>query len=150
MFAKSSVMVHGLLRMRVALAGLAVAASVWLSIASAHHSFAGVYDSSRSVTLDGVVTEFLFVHPHPFLLIRVVPAGGPEESWRAEMDNRFELADIGVTGRTFRPGDAVHVRGIPGRKEPHILYLMKLERGSDGLIYEQVGTSPRIEWPRKK
>ena len=100
--------------------------------------------------MDGVVTEFLFVHPHPILVIRILPADGSDESWRAEMDNRFELADIGVTARTFKPGDQVHIRGIPGRKEPRILYLMKLERGSDGLVYEQVGTTPRVEWPRQK
>ena len=119
--------------------------AAWASIAGAHHSFAAVYDSARNVTLEGVVTEFLFIHPHPFLVIRVTPADGPSESWRAEMDNRFELADIGVTAKTFKPGDRVHFSGIPGRKEPHSLYLMKLERGSDGLRYEQVGTTPRIE-----
>ena len=119
--------------------------AAWASIAAGHHSFGAVYDSARSVTLEGVVTEFLFVHPHPFLVIRVTPSGGTNESWRAEMDNRFELADIGVTAQTFKPGDRVRISGIPGRKEPHILYLMKLERGSDGLRYEQVGTSPRIE-----
>ena len=124
--------------MRTSFFCLAVA---WMSVASAHHSFAGVYDSARSVSLEGVVTEFLFIHPHPFLVIRV----GQGESWRAEMDNRFELADIGVTAQTFKPGDRVHFSGIPGRKEPHILYLMKLERGSDGLRYEQVGFTPRIE-----
>jgi hypothetical protein len=128
--------------MRIAFFCLTV---VWISVAGAHHSFAGVYDSARNVDMEGVITEFLFVHPHPFLVIRVTPADGPSESWRAEMDNRFELADIGVTAQTFKPGDRVHFSGIPGRKEPHILYLMKLERGSDGLRYEQVGFTPRIE-----
>jgi hypothetical protein len=119
-------------------------AAVWVSVASAHHSFAGVYDSSRNVSLQGVITEFLFIHPHPFLVIRVTPADGASESWRAEMDNRFELADIGVTAQTFKPGDRVHFSGSPGRKEPYTLYLMKLERASDGLRYEQVGMTPHI------
>jgi hypothetical protein len=120
-------------------------AIAWASIASAHHSFAGVYDSARNVDLEGVVTEFLFIHPHPFLVVRVTPADGATESWRAEMDNRFELADIGVTAQTFKPGDRVRISGSPGRNEPRILYLMKLERESDGLRYEQVGSTPHIE-----
>lgn len=129
--------------MRTWLFCLAVA---WLpTAASAHHSFGGVYDSTRDVTLEGVVSEFLFVHPHPFLVIRVTPAHGVSESWRAELDNRFELADIGVTAQTFRPGDRVRISGSPGRKEPRILYLRKLEREADGLRYEQVGSTPRIE-----
>jgi hypothetical protein len=124
---------------------LLVFAATWASNAVAHHSFANIYDSTRSITLEGVVSEFQFVHPHPFLVIEVASA----ESWRAEMDNRFELADIGVTALTFKAGDRVRVTGSPGRKEAHILYLWKLERPSDGLQYEQVGSTPRIHWPER-
>jgi hypothetical protein len=120
---------------------------VWSCAVLAHHSFANIYDSGRSIALDGVVREFLFVHPHPVLVIEVRGGEGGLQSWRAEMDNRFELADIGVTAQTFRPGDRVRAIGMPGRNEPHILYLMKLERPSDGLRYEQVGSTPHIEMP---
>ena len=120
-------------------------AVAWIDVASAHHSFAGVYDSARDVSLERVVTEFLFVHPHPVLVVSVSPADGPKESWRAEMDNRFELAEIGVAAQTFKPGDRVRITGSPGRKEPRIMYLRRLERASDGLLYEQVGSTPRIE-----
>jgi hypothetical protein len=131
-----------------------VRASVWgfvgalagASAALAHHSFAGIYDSARSVTLEGTVSEFRFVHPHPMLIVAV--AGN--ESWRAEMDNRSELADIGVTADTFKAGDRVRVTGSPGRDEPRILYLRTLERPSDGLQYEQVGSTPRIRWPDRE
>ena len=126
--------------------GLALAMA-WSCIAPAHHSFANVYDSSRSITLDGSVREFQFVHPHPFLVIEVKEGERERQSWRAEMDNRFELEDIGVTAQTFKPGDRVRAIGSPGRTEPHILYLMKLERASDGLHYEQVGSTPRIRMP---
>ncbi len=34
-----------------------------------HHSIAGMYDSSRPVTLDGVIKEFRFINPHPFVMI---------------------------------------------------------------------------------
>jgi hypothetical protein len=118
-------------------------------VVGAHHSFAGVYDTGKSVTFEGVVSEFLFVHPHPFLVVSIAQASGPAESWRAEMDNRFELADIGVTAKTFKPGDRVRISGSPGRNEPRILYLWKLERASDGLLYEQVGSTPRIHMPER-
>jgi hypothetical protein len=118
-------------------------AGLWASNAFAHHTFSGIYDTARSITLDGVVSEFHFVHPHPVLVITVASA----ESWRAEMDNRFELADIGVTAQTFKAGDRVRVTGSPGRKEGRMLYLWKLERPADGLHYEQVGSTPTIRWP---
>ena len=33
----------------------------------AHHSLTGVYDTSREITLEGTVTRFEFVNPHPFV-----------------------------------------------------------------------------------
>src|SRR5206468_10578481 len=36
-----------------------------------HHSLAGMYDSSREIKMDGVVSEFHFVNPHPFLVVDV-------------------------------------------------------------------------------
>jgi hypothetical protein len=116
--------------------------------AGAHHSFGGIYDSSRNLMLEGVVTEFLFIHPHPYLLVAVQGSGGEQQTWRAEMDNRFELTDIGITAQTFKPGDRVVVSGSPGRNEPRILYMWKLARPADGLLYEQIGSTPRINRPQ--
>jgi hypothetical protein len=120
---------------------LLCAAALCASAASAHHSFSNIYDNSQSVTLDAIVTQFQFIHPHPYLLLSV---GDDKVSWRAEMDNRFELEDIGVTGQTFRPGDRVVVSGSPGRTEKRILYMWKLDRPSDGLQYEQIGGTPYL------
>lgn len=113
--------------------------------ARAHHSFGSIYDSSRTVALEGVVTEFQFVHPHPFLVVSVAgEGGGAAQPYRAEMDNRFELEDIGITAKTFQPGDRVKVSGSPGRNNSLTLYLWKLERPADGLFYEQVGGTPYL------
>ena len=111
--------------------------------AHAHHSIAAVYDSSRQQRLEGVVAEFLFVNPHPFVVVTVA-AGGAEESWRLEMDNRFELQGIGMTSETLRPGDRVVVTGSVGRTEPRTLYIRQLDRPADGFRYEQVGSRPRV------
>lgn len=113
--------------------------------ALAHHSISGVYDSGRQITIDGRIVEFQFVNPHPVLI--VAPSGGTEAAarpWRLEMDNRYELADIGVTAKTFRPGEHVIATGSAARDESHSLYLMKLDRPADGLRYEQIGYSPYI------
>jgi len=113
--------------------------------ALAHHSISGVYDSGRQVTIDGRVVEFQFVNPHPVLI--VAASGGAEADarpWRLEMDNRYELAEIGVTAKTFKPGEHVIATGSAARDESHSLYLMKLHRPADGLRYEQIGYSPHI------
>jgi hypothetical protein len=118
--------------------------TLWVGAAVAHHSFGNIYDSGKTVTLTGTVREFLFVHPHPFLVMEVRNESGVQETWRAEMDNRFELEDIGMTDRTFRPGDQVIVGGSPGRREKFILYMWRLDRPADKLLYRQTGGTPSL------
>jgi hypothetical protein len=115
--------------------------------AEAHHSIAGNYDRSRQTTVEGFVSEFRFVNPHPILVIEAMSAEAARETWLLEMDNRFELQEIGVTSATFRRGDRVVATGSLGRKDPHSLYLRRLDRPADGLRYEQVGYRPRISAP---
>ena len=111
--------------------------------ASAHHSIASAYDSSREITLEGVITEFHFVYPHPFVTIEV-KQGSSTAAWALEMDNRSEMAQAGVTAETLKPGDRIVVKGNPGRMGRQALYIQKLDRPSDGFGYQQVGNSPRI------
>jgi hypothetical protein len=127
--------------LRIAALGFALAA--WP--AGAHHSFGSIYDSGRHATVEGVVAEFAFVHPHPMLFI----VDGASKRWRLEMDNRFELADIGMTADTFKPGDRVVVTGNVGRAEAQTLYLRSLLRSADGLRYRQVGMTPELSWPEQ-
>jgi hypothetical protein len=70
--------------------------------------------------------------------------------WKLEMDNRFELIDIGMTNQTLKPGDKVVVTGSLIRPpQSQGLYIRKLERPADGFQYEQIGTSPRIRLPQR-
>ena len=112
--------------------------------AHAHHSIAGAYDTKRQTTLRGIVTEFRFIRPHAFLLVSIETDSGAE-IWQLEMDNHFELVQIGISETTFRPGDHVIVRGHPGRDAPKRLYLRRLDRPADGLRYEQIGYRPSID-----
>jgi len=116
--------------------------------APAHHSIAGVYDSSRQVTIEGTVTQFQFINPHPFLVIDVKDGSGTVQQWRLEMDNRSELVQVGMTGDTLKQGDRVVVSGSPARVQSQSLYIRKLDRPADGFQYEQVGSSPRVRAPR--
>ena len=134
-------MKRGILALSV---GVVVSAALGGIATHAHHAISGVYDSSRPATIHGVVTQFRFVNPHPFVMMTVQSAAGAAQSWTLEMDNRSELADIGVTNDTLKPGDRIVVTGSLGRSQTQSLYIRKLERPADGFTYEQVGTRPRI------
>jgi hypothetical protein len=118
--------------------------------ARAHHSIATVYDSSRKATIEGVVAKFHLVNPHPFLLIDVTDGDGRVQRWRLEMDNRHELAEIGVTANTFVEGDRIVVTGSLARTHGQGLYVLRLDRPADGFWYEQVGPSPKIRNPSRE
>jgi hypothetical protein len=130
------------------LALYAVALALQTMPATAHHAISAVYDASRKATIEGVVAGFQFVNPHPFVLMDEGDAGTPER-WTLEMDNRSELAVIGVTADTLKPGDRVVVTGSLARSRARQLYISRLDRLADGFRYEQIGSSPRVSWIAK-
>jgi len=115
----------------------------------AHHSIAAVYDSSKKVTLRGVVRAFRFVDPHPWVELDRQDDAGRAQPWRLELDNRFELVQVGMTSDSLKPGDELVVVGSPSRQDQSSLYVRKLDRPADGLSYEQVGASPKFKGPRR-
>jgi hypothetical protein len=113
----------------------------------AHHAISAIYDSSKRVTVEGAVREFQFINPHPILVMEVNDEGKTRE-WRLEMDNRFELIREGMDADTLKRGDRVVATGSLSRTTPQNLYLMRLDRPSDGFRYEQIGSSPRVRLRR--
>jgi hypothetical protein len=123
-------------------------AAVWLLAAAApaaHHSLSTAYDSRKQLTLTGSVREFQFVNPHPWLGLDV-DDNGTVRRWRLELDNRWELVNIGMDAGTFKPGDVVVASGSAGRDGARSVYVRRLDRARDGLQYEQVGPSPRMQF----
>lgn len=129
-------------------AACALAVVAITTTASAHHYIGGIYDSSKRLTLEGVVAGFRFVPAHPILEIDVTGADGKAERWRLEMDNHFELAAIGIKADTLKAGDKVVALGSAAKDGSRAIYLRSLERPSDGFHYEQVGSSPRVRMRR--
>jgi hypothetical protein len=114
-----------------------------VSVAYGHHSIAGVYDTRREIAVEGVVKDFQFVSPHPFVLVEVTQ-NGAAEPWRFDMDDRNEMREIGMTESTLRLGDRIAVAGNPAHQDPRRLYIRRLERPSDGYAWEIVRSSPRL------
>ncbi len=98
------------LRYALMLAGL-----LFSSSAAAHHSAAATYDASRTVTVTGIVSEFLWRNPHCFLYLDV--DAGPYKGRRyvVEMSSLGVLSSAGWTKRTVKAGDTVNVTVMPSR-----------------------------------
>jgi len=119
-------------------------------VAHAHHSIAAVYDDGQRVTIEGVVTQFRFVNPHPYVMMEIKDDNGKAQQWKLEMDNRWELVEIGFDSMTLKPGDRIVVTGGPAREQRQSLYIRKLERPADGFSYQQIGQRPSIGSPRSQ
>ena len=99
-----------------AAAGTAVAAGLLLMCVPvlAHHG-TGTYDSTKSVTLSGVVTEFAFVNPHAALYFDVKDASGRVANWAIEMNSPGVLRAAGWTKTTFKAGDEITITVRPAK-----------------------------------
>lgn len=81
----------------------------------AHHSFAAEYDSTRPITLKGVVKRFDWVNPHSRLFIEVKDAAGKVTPWELETGNPTSLQRRGWKRDTLKPGDVVVVTGFQAK-----------------------------------
>jgi hypothetical protein len=98
----------------VALAVVAVLATA--SVLSAHHSVAGQFDESKSVTLKGVISKVDWVNPHIYLYIDVKD-GAETVTWSlgtvpTAMARRAGLTKESISGKV---GEVVTIDCIPAR-----------------------------------
>ena len=64
--------------------------------ANSHHAFAPVYDGGRTVTVEGVVTEFRLVNPHATISMDVTDDAGNVVQWSVELSGKLNLDDLVV------------------------------------------------------
>ena len=93
---------------RPALLGLAVAASV-AAPAFAHHSYA-MFDTAKSVTLNGTVREFQWTNPHAWIQLLVRdPATGKDVEWSIELAAPTLMTRSGWSRTALKAGDKATV-----------------------------------------
>ena len=79
--------------------------------AMAHHSFAAEYDSTKQVTVKGVVQKVAWVNPHAYVFVDVKDENGKVTTWAFESLSPNALARQGWTRNSLKAGEAVTVDG---------------------------------------
>jgi hypothetical protein len=92
----------------------------------AHHAFSPVYDERRTVTIQGVVTEFKFVSPHALLSVDVSGDTGRVVTWTVEFAGRHNLSEVGWTEKSIVPGERVTVSGNPTHTNSPRLFFRRI------------------------
>jgi len=77
----------------------------------AHHGNA-VYDDTKTITLKGTVTQWVWANPHCILHLDVTDDRGQVVSWIVETENPTSMFNIGWTKTAFNPGDQVTVTAL--------------------------------------
>ena len=122
--------------LRARIASLAGIAALTVSTTlSAHHSISRHYDRNQVVKIEGVVTEVVFQNPHAKIHLAVTDAAGVTTPWLLEWDDVSDLRRQDVNAETIRAGDEVIVTGIAAREGKHSLYIERIDRPADGLVY---------------
>jgi hypothetical protein len=94
--------------------------------AHAHHSFATLFDPSKSVTVTGIVAEFQFIAPHCYILIDVAGGDGVASRWELETTSPGQLIRMQVTPETLKPGDRISAVGNPTRDGRPLMRLLTI------------------------
>ena len=81
----------------------------------AHHGTAASYDQKKTVTLTGIVTEFVYSNPHAQIYFDVKDASGKVIHWGGELNSPGNLRRDGWNKTTFKPGDEITLTVNPSK-----------------------------------
>lgn len=87
--------------------------------AGAHHSFAAAFDTTKPVTVKGVITEVRLQNPHSFFFLDVTDDSGKKVAWSFEAGTPTSLIRSGYKRDSVKAGDVVTIRGSHAR-DPHV------------------------------
>jgi uncharacterized protein DUF6152 len=110
----------------------------------AHHGTA-VFETNKTLTLKGTVTEWDWSNPHCLLQFDVKNEGGQVVHWIVETQNPAEMVSLGWGKASFKPGDEVTVALMPvksGRPYGRIKQVM-LPNGTTFITIKE-GLTPKL------
>jgi hypothetical protein len=98
-------------------------------MAFAHHGTAN-YDTDKSITVKGTVTNFEFVNPHVQIYWEAKDDSGTAQKWQGELTSPNRLTRVGWTKSSIKPGDAIIISGYPTKSGSHEIWIQKVVMGT--------------------
>ena len=107
------------------------AALVFTALPVAAHHSRTIYDLERSISIEGVVTEFEWANPHVYLYVAVQNETGDPVVWEIEHGSTTAMGRRGWSPDTFVPGDRIVVQANPAKDASRNMALVStVQRGS--------------------
>jgi hypothetical protein len=98
-------------------------------VAFAHHGTAN-YDTSKTISVKGVVTGFEFVNPHVQIYWEVKGDSDTAGKWQGELTSPNRLSRVGWTKSSIKPGDTLTIEGYPTKSGSHEIWIQKVTTAS--------------------
>jgi hypothetical protein len=108
------------------------------SVAAAHHSFFGRFDTQQLVELEGEVAEVLWRNPHAYFSLRV-----DGTVWEIETSSLTVLKRMGIDESTIRVGDRIRIAANPPAGEKKEMYARHVLLPDGRELLLNVGLEPR-------
>jgi hypothetical protein len=121
------------------------AVAIFAASTFAHHSYSATYETTKSITLDGSIVQFVYRNPHSFVHIDAPDGKGVSQRWAVEWAGTGQLAQAGVKRDSLKVGDKVVISGRPSRVQGEYRVLMvNLTRPADGFTWGR-GTNEVVD-----
>ena len=126
---------------RTALAALAggMVALGAAAAASAHHSFAAIYDMNQPITVRGVIVNVRLTNPHSWFYLDVKNEAGEVERWAFEAGTPSGMIRNGYKPNIIKAGAEVTITGFRGRVESDNIGMLRQLTTADGQVYGLFG-----------
>ena len=98
-------------------------------LAFAHHGNAN-YDTSKSITVKGVVTGFEFINPHVLIHWEAKEDSGTIQKWQGELTSPNRLTRVGWTKSSIKPSDTISISGYPAKSGSNEIWIQKVVLGN--------------------
>ena len=118
-----------------------VACVVAAATMSAHHSVPGQFDTSKPITLKGVISKVDWINPHIYVHLDVKDASGTTATWALSTLPTAMMRRAGLTKETLqgKAGEEVTINAVPARDgSQHLGWINKITY-ADGHSFSPTG-----------
>ena len=104
------------------------------------HRGSAIYDESKTVTVKGVVTDWLWANPHCLLEFDAKDDKGNSVHWTAEVSNPPDMINRGWSRKMFKAGDDVSIIMIVAKNGEPVGRIARITL--NGKTFEGMGRVP--------
>jgi hypothetical protein len=109
------------------------------SVASAHHSFAAVYNMQQPITVKGTIVEVRLTNPHSWFYLDVKNEAGATERWAFEAGTPSGMIRNGYKSSVIKQGEEVTITGFQARDPSQHMGMLRELVMADGTKFGLFG-----------